>query len=87
LWRLQFLGYLRTLSLQFQKARTKIKLSWLCPLGCLSQYLDTKLGETPRIHTNYFLISDHSYKVETWFKKALFKKESRFKRFLLQPLF
>ena len=34
-WSLQFLGYLRTLSLKFQKARTKMKFSCLCPVGCL----------------------------------------------------
>ena len=37
-WRLQFLGYLRTLSLKFQKARTKIEVvlslpSWLSQLN------------------------------------------------------
>ena len=36
LWRLQFLEYLRTLSLKFQKAWIKLKLSWVCPVGCLS---------------------------------------------------
>ena len=37
LWRLQFLGYLRTLSLKFQKARTKIEVVLTLP-GWLSQF-------------------------------------------------
>ena len=36
LWRLQFLEYLRTLCLKFQKARTKIEVVWVCPASCLS---------------------------------------------------
>ena len=47
LWRLQFLEYSRTLSLKFQKARTKIEV--ILSLPCwLSQFSwDFKLGETP----------------------------------------
>jgi hypothetical protein len=37
LWRLQFLGYLRTLSLKFQKVRTKIEVVLSLPCW-LSQY-------------------------------------------------
>jgi hypothetical protein len=47
------LEYLRTLSLKFQKAWTKIEvvLSLPCWLSQFSFYLDTKLGETPSLHT------------------------------------
>ena len=37
LWRLEFLEYLRTLSLKFQKARTKIEVVLTLPC-CLSQF-------------------------------------------------
>ena len=51
LWRLQFLEYLRTLSLKFQKARTKIEVvlslpCWLC------QQLRQTTGQT---QYNFFL--------------------------------
>ena len=40
LWILQFLGYFRTLSLKFQRATIiLLKLSWVCPVGCLSSIL------------------------------------------------
>ena len=48
LWRLQFMGYLRTLSLKFQKARTKIEVVLTLPYWL--SHLDTKLGETPKVH-------------------------------------
>ena len=47
LWRLQFLKYLRTLSLKFQKARTKIKvvLSTVYSGGCLAE--NVRSSSTP----------------------------------------
>ena len=50
LWRLQFLGYLRTLSLKFQKARTKIQVVLTLP-GWLSQFLKVlKYSRNCRLH-------------------------------------
>ena len=53
LWRLQFLGYLRTLSLKFQKAWTKIEVVLTLP-GWLSQFSwDSQPG---RVRTTSILV-------------------------------
>ena len=52
-WRLQFLGYLRTLSLTFQKTRTKIE--FVLTLPCLLSHLnwDSQQG---RVKTTLILV-------------------------------
>ena len=66
-WRLQFLGYLRTLSLKFQKAWTKIEVvlnlpCWLSQFSCSLQYTlipwSLKNVKHPNLHIQNYLLRE-----------------------------